>query len=510
MYCTNCGSSNLRKNGTRSLSSGEINQRYICNDCKTNFSIKTLESIEPTKRFVPDLVLEGKKFVITSVQNNAEVNHNFLDALTNYCDKNKAKLLIIPTYYQRNLYSDDMIEWDVPEEYLIDKKFSLNNKINVMASMGLLATADNPLGGLDPLSKGHSLIVGHSQIQMRSLPVQRNEPPCIMHTTGTVSYPKYQNSKAGEKAEFNHSFAALVIEFSSDGSYFIRILNCDDQNGFYDVDGYYKDYEFTAIDGVEAVIMGDEHVYVQSNEVVNATYFNKDSIVKALKPKYIVRHDVLDCFTVSHHHRKDVFLQYSKYINDKNRIEDELEKTLKFIIETTPKDSQTLIVSSNHHDHLKRWLNEADPKTEPWNAKIFHELTWLMLKDIEEHDGIHVPDAFALWVNKNIDPIIDRISFVGRNSSFKIHDIEISNHGDIGANGSRGSISQYSKFNEKVVIAHSHTPGINKGAYQVGTSTPKTLEYTNGPSSWMNTHCVIYNNGKRQLISIINGKWKGN
>lgn len=35
------------------------------------------------------------------------------------------------------------------------------------------------------------------------------------------------------------------------------------------------------------------------------------------------------------------------------------------------------------------------------------------------------------------------------------------------------------------------------------------LEYNRGsPSGWMNTHCVIYLNGKRALINIIDGRWR--
>jgi len=58
------------------------------------------------------------------------------------------------------------------------------------------------------------------------------------------------------------------------------------------------------------------------------------------------------------------------------------------------------------------------------------------------------------------------------------------------------------------VTGHTHSMGIDKGAYMVGCSTSKDLEYTKGISSWTNTHCIIYPNGKRQLINIISGKWR--
>jgi hypothetical protein len=60
----------------------------------------------------------------------------------------------------------------------------------------------------------------------------------------------------------------------------------------------------------------------------------------------------------------------------------------------------------------------------------------------------------------------------------------------------------------KSIIGHSHTPAIEEGCYQVGTSTKLSRGYTHGPSSWLNTHCLIYPNGKRTLINVIDGKWR--
>jgi hypothetical protein len=501
IQCPSCKSHKIYKRGKTILASGERKNNFSCRDCGKRFSLSESETLG---RFSPDVVYTDKKFVITSIQNNTKVNEEFLENLLHYCKKNDARLLVIPTLHQQNLYPFPLLDWDIDEKYIVRDRVSLNGMINVIANIKINASAENPLGGLDSLSKGKTLIVPHNQLQMRSLPVLKDDYPVLMTTTGTISTPSYVKSKAGEKAEFNHSNSAVFVEFV-DNMFHLRILNSDETGSFYDVDGYYSNGSFSPIDGVEALITGDEHVLVASEDVMRATYKAKDSIVNVLKPKRIVRHDVLDCFTVSHHHRRDNFIQYSKFINNSNKIEDELQKTVNFITETTPEFAETYIISSNHHDHLKRWLTEADPKIEPWNAKIFHHLTYLMLDEIDKHiNTLYVPDPFKLYCN-SVNP---NINFVGRNDSFKVVDIELSNHGDKGANGSRGSLTQFSKFSDKVVIGHSHTPGINKGAYSVGCSTPKTLEYVSGPSSWMNTHCVIYPNGKRQLINIINGKWK--
>jgi len=81
-------------------------------------------------------------------------------------------------------------------------------------------------------------------------------------------------------------------------------------------------------------------------------------------------------------------------------------------------------------------------------------------------------------------------------------------HGDKGPNGSRGAIRGFGRIGVRSIIGHSHTPGVMDGVYQVGTSSRLRLEYSSGPSSWMHCHCVIYPNGKRSLIWIIDGEWR--
>jgi hypothetical protein len=89
-----------------------------------------------------------------------------------------------------------------------------------------------------------------------------------------------------------------------------------------------------------------------------------------------------------------------------------------------------------------------------------------------------------------------------------INNIEVGYHGDHGPNGARGSRAQFGKIGTKVIIGHGHSPGIREGAYQVGTSSLLDLEYVKGPSSWLATHCVVYSNGKRSLLNIVEGEWK--
>lgn len=499
--CPYCGSHKARSRGTRTNASGVVKHRYHCNECGKNFQI------DGASKFNAHRELSGDIHVFTAAQNGASVNQDFYGALVNYCDIRGAQLHVIPVRLGVGIDAEDS-EWDVEPEHILRDTVDVCDKLRVLGNINLLPTLENPIAGLDYLSKGDSLIIGHPQLQMKTLAVNATESPAIITTTGVITEPNYSISKQGEKARFNHSYSAIVVE-KDDGCFHLRVLNADDTGGFFDIDGYYTEYDFEPLTEIEALITGDEHAIFVSQDVLDATYKNEDSIVSALKPKVIVRHDVLDCYSVSHHHRKNFFTQYAKYETGTNSIDDELHITMSFINDTTPETSRNIIVSANHNDHLLRWLNEADPKTEPWNAKTYHALMWMMLDNVHyETDGsFSYPNPFELWATWKY-PDVD-VEFTGRNESYKIMGIEISNHGDVGTNGSRGSLLQYSRLANKCIIGHSHSPGINKGAYQVGTSSKLKLEYTRGPSSWMNTHAIIYPNGKRQLINIIQGgKWR--
>jgi hypothetical protein len=190
-----------------------------------------------------------------------------------------------------------------------------------------------------------------------------------------------------------------------------------------------------------------------------------------------------------------------------NKIEDELAQTVDYLNRTSESGNfENIIVSSNHNNHLTRWFSEIDIRTEPHNAVFYHKMMYRILESMKKTDtGFYHIDPFEQYCK---DVGVQRYRFLSRDESFMVADVELGVHSDKGTNGSRGSIAQFSNLPYKYVIGHSHTPGIVFGAYQTGTSSRLKLDYTSGLSSWMNTHCIVFSSGKRQLINIINGKWR--
>jgi hypothetical protein len=506
MNCPKCDSKDVSTKATRKNTSGSVSQRYQCNSCSKWFS-KLLETVTEPEVTEPTVT---NRWVITSCQNNTDVNEEFCQSLQNYCKLNSAQLLVVPIIYRPDDHEE--IVFNIPEHIehtFVRHKMKIHDEVFVMGQFNFIPTTVNPLQGLESLSKGDTLIVPSPQLRMKSLAVSASRHPAILHTTGAISYPEYTNTKVGEKAKFNHSYSAVMVEIDSDNDFHIRVLNSDESGVFIDLGDVYRP-EMIAGEFInpEALVTGDEHATVACPDVESATYTADDSIVRTLKPKYVVRHDILDCGSISHHTRKDIIKNIGKSMFGTNKIEDELAQTVDYLLRTSilpDHKFENIIVASNHTSHLQQWFSSIDIRAEPHNALFYHRyMTKILESMVQTPTGFTHVDPFAQFCK---DIGVPNTRFLERDESFLVADVELGAHSDKGTNGSRGSIGQFSNLCDKFVIGHSHTPGIVFGAYQVGTSSMLKLDYTSGLSSWANVHCLVYHNGKRQLIRIVNKKW---
>lgn len=515
--CKQCGSSNLIKKG---MNDARTLYRFKCKDCNSNLydahdknqgKIEILVDDRLNSTFQKSLVIDSNvtRFVITSAQSNTQVDTEFLSSLELYCTHNNAQLMILPVRYKNptSLHSDDTYPSLIDKYLVTDVATKIHPKLKVLSNIKVAATTMNPLTGLDSICKGDSVILGHNKLQMKTVPVQKGDISIIMATTGTISKPNYSDSKSGYVAGFNHSASAIVVELDGD-IFHMRPVEFDGE-GFYDIDLNY--YTHTVIvknvkDAVTAIVTGDEHVEFFDKEVKHATY-GKGGMVDMFNPKYIVRHDLLDFHSASHHHIHDIMLKYRKYLKGTNNVERELNEVCNHLIETTPKGVTNIIVSSNHLDHLSRWLNEHKHGTDPTNDKVWCGLMYRFYEAVEKNPNASF-NPLELHIEKKLKTANCSVTFLDRDEVFMIEDINIGMHGDAGANGSRGSRKQFSNLPSKTVIGHSHSPGIENGAWQVGTSSVLKMDYNKGASSWLNSHIIILKNGKRTLLNIIRGKFK--
>lgn len=467
--------------------------------------------------------LDKKIYVISAAQNSTPIHANFVAAMKNYCDIRDAELLIIPYRYKNptSIWSDnneDAEWWDSSlTDHLISSELNLCKRIRLMGHISIQPTAGEPLVGYDGQTGLDSAIFGHPKIQLKTVPTPSQSLPKILSTTGACTMPNYTNSKAGHKGAFHHSLAAIVLEIDDENEdiFHLRHIHGDDVTGaFYDLDKYYTTNECTDVDRISALVTGDTHAEFIDDEVLNGTYLNTDSIMQTLNPEVLVFHDLIDFYSRNHHHRGNDIITIGKHRYGRNNVEEGLQCGADFVDTVSRPNTLNVIVKSNHDEAFDKWLREAEPKYDPENAQFYHYMKYNQYKSIKMTDtGFDSFDPFEFWCNnpenkrglKNLDNTV----FLSRSRSFEVNNIELGLHGDIGTGGSRGSIKQFSKIGPKCIIGHSHSPGIYEGAYQVGVSAKLNLEYVKGqPSSWLHTHCLVYPDGKRTLINVINGKWR--
>lgn len=460
------------------------------------------------------------RYVITAAQNATPAHPGFLASILNYCEENDAQFIVIPYRYKNptSLWNDNNKdqEWWTPSitEYIVDETVRLSDNTVVLGNVKVQPTAEAPLSGFDGYTGMDSAIIGHPKVQLRTVPTPSQHLPKILTTTGAVTIPNYTDSKAGFKGGFHHSLAALIVEIDSQNNCHIRHIHGDDAVGsFYDIDKLYTPEGVTSGHRISALITGDSHAEFMDETVLAATYMDESSIVNTLKPEVIVRHDVEDFYARNHHHRGNDIIAFGKHHFGRDNVEESLQMTADFLDLTTFPDSVNVIVKSNHDEALNRWLKEAEPRFDQENAVLYYWLKYNQMKSVKmTPTGFASMDPFEFWCHnpengkglKNKEQTL----FLKRDESFRVHGIELGFHGDIGPNGSRGSIKSFSKIGPKTIIGHSHSPGIYEGCYQVGVSARLDLEYASGPSSWLHTHCIIYADGARTLVNIIGGKWR--
>jgi hypothetical protein len=460
--------------------------------------------------------LDSKIFVVTSAQNATPLHTEFWKSLLQYCEFRGAELMVIPIRYKNPTSRWEQSQaneesWMVPTEYLWNVRKALNKNISVLGDIKVQPTAVSPLSGFEGMTHGESAILGHTKLQLKVIATPQGKYPKILTTTGACTVKNYTDTRAGKLGDFHHTLGAAVVEI--DGPRFhLRQINASKDGSFYDiVEG--EVMKFTGLigdmpdiaDGIPGIVMGDTHVEAIDPAVERSTF---QEIIPQLRPKKVFWHDLEDGGSVNHYAAKNPFVTAARHYSNAGSASEEFYSACNFVVDHTPSWADSYIVASNHNDWLHRWILERDWKTlAPKDREFYLKVASKLYEKSKTMTGDQAEglNAFIMLAKEYL---INNIHVLDYEESCLVEGIECGMHGHYGPNGSRGSAKNMRRIGVKSIIGHSHTPSIEEGCYQVGTSTRLSRGYTHGPSSWLNTHCLIYPNGKRTLINIIDGKWR--
>lgn len=461
--------------------------------------------------------LNKKRYIITSAQNNTFAHNDFLASLETMAHSLDAQIIVGTFSYNthgfQNLEKSDG-EWFDPklEQYILDKPAELADSLMWCGELNILPTAVNPLSGLQSYTRSSSGIIPHAKVQLESIPTHKQDPVRMLYTTGSVTKRNYIQKKAGQKASFHHVFGALLVEVDDEGDWFVRQLIADSDTGqFYDLDKLYTPNGVIDHQRVEAINWGDIHVEKLDEEACSASFWNEGSMLETLKPKYQFLNDVADFTARNHHNRNDPYFRFKVHHCKTDSVRDNIQSVSDFIASIQYRDCQTVVVESNHDLAFKKWLKEADYKTDPENAVYFLENQLEMYKSMERGDSNF--SIFEYAVKRENENLLDDVRFLREDESFKICDqdgngIECGCHGHLGNNGARGSVKAFQVRGSRYNVGHSHSAAIKDGVYYAGVLGKLDMGYNAGGSSWSHSNLITYPNGKRSIVTIKNGKWK--
>lgn len=451
-------------------------------------------------------------YIITAAQNATPVHPEFWAILKQVKKHRNGEILAQPIRYKNptSLWTASQANDEVwaPEitPYLWNTRLDLNQNLVFLADAKIQVTESDPLSGFDVVSAAASCIVGHSKMHLKTVATPSNKMAKICTTTGAVTVPNFTDTKRGTLGKFHHSLSALIVEI--DGPLFwIRQLTYDKKTqSATDLDTrYYVDRAVKAPRPL-ALIQGDSHLPDSMDPKVEEATFGRRGIVKTLNPRHLIWHDAYDAYEINPHHTGDPFIAIAKVASGRASVESGVKRTCEFIRARTIGDIVSVVVPSNHDDMVRRWIVSTDWKTQPGNAEFYLSTALQMVRGTKmTPQGTEYPRPFVMLFPSMVDSM-DNIKLLADDEPFTLGGWELGMHGHLGPNGSRGSIRNLRRIGLRSMFGHGHGPGIDEGATQVGTSTWLKLEYTKGPGSWLNCHAILHDDGKRQLMMIIDGR----
>jgi hypothetical protein len=439
-----------------------------------------------------------KRFFITTAVAGAPVDKRALNTAKQYCKINKAALLVLPANNELNDLDNDLVS--DPDVHIIFSDYALNKNLHI-STIKINPKQVDPVTGLARIGqRDGSFIFASPKQRLKFVPNSNlNLPHCLM-TTGAITKASYQGKKYSQQrtdfiAHYDHVMGGLIVEIENNIHFHFRQIQFEKSGNFVDLGEYYQGTTVSKL-APKALVLGDYHS-IDKDPVADAAY--KD-LMKAIKPETLVLHDTFDGKSISHHDQHKKIYRTMLSETGKLSLEKELKVMVKDLNELSPLVKQVVMVKSNHDEFLTRYLDDGRYQNEPHNYKMAAILTGEMMKG---HDPLRFGCEMLGLKEKS------KFKWLKRDDDFMVARIQLGAHGDRGGNGAKGSLMSMENAYGLSVTGHAHTPEILRGAWQVGTTSKLNLDYTKGsPSSWFHSACLVYENGSRQLINVVNGKWR--
>lgn len=432
------------------------------------------------------------KYIITSIQPNSPVNKNLLTNMLNFAKEqgvDKILTFVLPPQYKGEDIIHPLVFESGIEPILGQMKLNANLKLY---DTKILGQQINPFFGMNrKLSRDYSYILPSPKIRYESIASNTKYPRALM-STGCLTKDNYKTLTAhGRKAKEQHQYGFIYVEVLNNQIFKPFQIEATDKGDFQHLTKKY--YSGTITEArPEALVLGDWH------NGDTDPWIRKESVkmITELNPKRVVFHDMFNGHSINHHEKGLLLSELRNLRDTRICLEDEMRKVYDEIwyFAEKFKDTNFIIVRSNHDDFLEKYIQHKKWIDDPQNFLF----TCRIVASILNEKRIPLQEALLL-----IGQLPLNVRFTQQDETLRVYGIELANHGHLGANGSKGSPNQFNSLNLKMITGHTHSPKLMENGMVVGTSTFLKLGYTHGPSSWLNAHGILYSNGKYGLLTLI-------
>lgn len=445
------------------------------------------------------------RYLVTTAVVGQKVHKGFMDSIRTFCKDQKAMLLVLPCADPASK-SGWFLDPALKDVAIVFDDLALNDNLFI-SSILISAKHIDPITGLGRIGQRNgSFIYASPKQRLKMTPTSNTKLPHAMMTTGAIttadySTNRYMSERTAYIADNDHVVGGIIVEIQDDKRFHYRQVQADRNGHFVDLGRFYQGKKIATL-RPEALVLGDWHSGETDQAAARSFLFGKDSVYHATKPKILVVHDGFNGRSISHHEVHNRILRAQRAADNQLSLYSELMYYASDLnlFAKLPDLERVVVVQSNHDEFLHRYLREGRYEEDPHNYKIGLQLAAHMTESTDSPVKRGVELADFKYMNK--------VTWLSRDEDFKIASIELGAHGDKGANGSRGNLRAMEDAYGNSVSGHSHTPEIIRGAWQVGTCSKLKLDYNTGPSSWLHSSCLVYGNGMRQLINVIDGEWR--
>ena len=470
----------------------------------------TDELVAEQQQKLEDALNSCDRFLVTTVVTGCKVDKKLLKSMHNYCKRRNARILVlVASDTTHNLFapgaqygSIDRNIFDSEYVCLVTSNTQLNSNIG-LSTIKLSAKQVDPATSMIRLAQTTgSIIYASPKQRLRASPVSNEKMPHFVMTTGAITEADYRSSnymsnRSADIATHDHVKGCLVIEIEDDDYYHYRQIQCGKKGDIIDLSVRYNPNGSISKEKKPWLVMGDLH----SSSIDPLAYGACMDICEEFGVEKIVVHDGFDGMSINHHERSHVVSRARNTKKNVHRLDAELKEFAEVLTDMQNYAEELVLVKSNHDEFLDRYLESGYFIKDPQNLRISLELA------IALHDGL---DPLRVGVEKfkpdNYN--LNKVRWLDRDEDFVRAGVQLGAHGDKGNNGARGSLRSMEQAYGQSISGHAHSPEILRGAYQVGTTTKLKLGYNKGGSTWCHTSCLIYEDGRRQLINFIEGDWR--